>query len=208
MDIDTKEVSVVKQQSSKALAAAEALTITTPEELATATDHLGKMKQVAKMIKDRKEAITRPMMEALNSARDLFKPIEANLAEAERIVKGKMVTYQTEVEKKAEEERLRLAKRVEKGTMKPETAVRKMEEIQDAPKSTQGKTAAMAFRNVKKYRVTDESKLPREYLMPNMPAITEALKAGKAVSGAEVYEEKVVASSSKLDADSPLLGQK
>ena len=93
-------------------------------------------------------------MEALNSARDLFKPIEANLAEAERIVKGKMVAYQTKVDEEAEAERLRLAKRVEKGTMKPETAVKKMEAIEEAPKSVQGKTAAMAFRTIKKVKLS------------------------------------------------------
>lgn len=217
MDIDTKEVSVVKQQSSKALAAAQELTITSPEEMAVATDHLGKMKQVAKMIRERKEAITKPLTEALNSARDLFKPIEANLAEAERVVKGKMVGYQTQVEKDAEEERLRLAKRVEKGTMKPETAVRKMEEIEEAPKTVQGKSSAMAFRNVKKVRFADLATLtiPQITLLrgggyivwDESKARRDAL-AGKEVPGAEVYEEKVVASSSKLDADSPLLGQK
>lgn len=217
MDIDTKEVTVVKQQSSKALAAAQELAITSPEEMTVATDHLSKMKQVAKMIKERKEAITKPLMEALNSARDLFKPIEANLAEAERIVKGKMVAYQTKVEADAEAERLRLAKRVEKGTMKPETAVRKMEQIEEAPKTVQGKTGAMAFRNVKKVRFADVKSLSpvaqialceAGYLVWDESAARRDALAGKLTTGVEVYEEKVVASSSKLDADSPLLGQK
>lgn len=216
-EIDTKEVTVVKQQSNKALEAAQGLTISSPEEMTVATDHLSKMKTVAKMIKDRKEAITKPLSEALNSARDLFKPIEANLAEAERIVKSKMVTYQTKVEADAEAERLRLAKRVEKGTMKPETAVRKMEEIVEAPKSVQGKTGAMAFRNVKKVRFVDLATLKGPeiiqlalggYLSWNEPLARKEALAGKAIPGAEVYEEKVVASSSRLDADSPLLGQK
>lgn len=219
MDIDTKEVSVVKQQSNKALDAAQSLTITSPEEMTVATDHLSKMKTVAKMIKDRKEAITKPLSEALNSARDLFKPIEANLAEAERLVKGKMVAYQTKVEADAEAERLRLAKRVEKGTMKPETAVRKMEEIQEAPKSVQGKTGAMAFRNVKKVRITPLAEVKMDagqlgyciakgYLVWNETLVRKDALAGAPIPGAEVYEEKVVASSAKLDADSPLLGQK
>lgn len=207
-EVDTKEVSVVRGQATKALAAAQALEIKSPEDMSAATDHLAKMKTVAKMIKERKEAITKPLMEALNSARDLFKPIESNLAEAERIVKGKMVAYSDAQEKAAEEERLRLAKRVEKGTMKAETAVAKMESIQEAPTSVQGKAGAMAFRTIKKYRVVDESKIPREFLVPDMGKITEALKAGRQVPGAEVYEEKIVASSRQLDADSPLLGHR
>lgn len=216
-ELDTKEVTVVRQQSSKALAAANTLQITSADEMTTATDHLSKMKTVAKMIKDRKELITKPLTEALNSARDLFKPIEANLAEAERLVKSKMVAYQTKIEDDAEVERLRLAKRVEKGTMKPETAVRKMEEIQEAPKSVQGKTGAMAFRNTKKVRFAELTSISPEgimelvrggYLLWNEPAARRDALAGKGVAGVEIYEEKVVASSSQLDADSPLLGQK
>lgn len=216
-DIETKEVTVVKQQSTKALAAANELTIKTAEDMTAATDHLSKMKQVGKMIKERKEQITKPLQEALNSARDLFKPIEANLAEAERVVKSKMVTYQTDLEKEAETERLRLAKRVEKGTMRPETAVKKMEQIQDAPKSVQGASGAMAFRNVKKVRFADLSTITPEgilelarggYLVWNETAARRDALSGRAIAGVEVYEEKVVASSSRLDADSPLLGQK
>lgn len=205
---DTQEVAVVKTQATKALMAAQALEIKTPEDMTVATDHLAKMKQVAKMIKERKEAITKPLMEALTSARDLFKPIEQNLAAAEAIMKNKMLAYQRIVDEKAEKDRLALAKRVEKGTMKPETAVAKMEGIQDAPTSVQGKSGAMSFRTVKKYRVVDASALPREFLTPDMGKITEALKAGRSVPGAEMYEEKVVASSSILDADHPFLGQK
>lgn len=205
---DTKEVATVKTQATKALAAAEALEITTPEQMTSATDLLSKMKTVAKMIKERKEAITKPLMEALTSARDLFKPIEANLEAAERVVKGKMLDYQREQDEKAEAERIKIAQKVEAGRMKPETAVAKMEKIEDAPASVQGKVGAMAFRTIKKYRVTDESKLARKYLMPDMAKITADLKAGAVVEGAEAYEEKVVASSRQLDADSPLLGHK
>lgn len=208
MEPDTKEVAVVKTQATKALTAATELAIKSPEDMTSATDMLSKMKAVAKTIKERKEAITKPLSEALASARDLFKPIEQNLAEAERVVKGKMLDYQNEADKKAEEDRLKLAQRVERGTMKPETAVAKMEQIQDAPTSVQGKVGAMAFRTIKKYRVTDESLLPREFLTPDMGKITEALKAGRTVPGAESYDEKIVASSRQLDADSPLLGHK
>lgn len=206
--IETKEIAVVKQQATKALTAANDLVIASQEDMTAATDVLSKIKTVGKMIKERKEAITRPMMESLNSVRDLFKPIETNHADAERIIKGKMLNYQDAVEKKDREERERLAARVEKGTMKPETAVAKMEAMPEVQASTQGKVGAIAFRTVKKYRVVDEAKLSREYLMPNMAKINEALKAGKTVEGVEAYEEKVVASSSRLSADHPLLGQK
>jgi len=208
MEIETKEVAVVKSQATKALNAAQELVITDEVSLASATDVLSKMKTVAKMIKDRKEAITKPLMEALNSSRELFKPIESNLAEGERIIKGKMIAYQDAQEKARQAELLKVANRVEKGTMKATTALKKMQEMPQVATNSQGKVGAVAFRLVKKYRVIDESKLPREYMVPDMAKITEALKAGKDVPGAEIYEEKQVAASTKLNADHPLLAQR
>lgn len=190
---ENKEVSIVQQQSSKALAAAQAIEITSDETLAAATTELSKMKQVAKMIKDRKEAITRPLMESLNSARDLFKPIESNLADAERIVKRKMLDYQDAQEKARVEATAKLAARVEKGTMKAGTALKKMDELPSATTAIQGNAGGTIKTSIiKKYRIVDETLLPREFLVPSMPLITEALKAGKLVPGAEVYEEKVI----------------
>lgn len=192
-EIDNKEVSVVKQQATKALGAAQALTITSAEDRAAATDLLSKMKTVAKLIKAQKETVTKPMMTALENARGLFKPIETNLSDGEALVKRKMLDWDAEQDRAAEMARQKLAARVEKGTMKPETAVAKMENIQSAPTTVAGRSGGQTqTRIVKKYRVVDESKIPREYLVPNMAAITEALKAGKEVPGAEVYEEKVI----------------
>jgi len=191
---ETKEITLVKTQSTKALNASNEITIKTQEDMVKATDVLSKIKTVGKLIKERKEAITRPMMESLNSVRDLFKPIESNHAEAERIIKGKMLAYQNAEEEKAQEAKDKLAARVEKGTMKAETAVAKMESIQTPETTTKGKVGAVSFRIVKKYRVVDETKIPREFLVPDMGKITEALKAGMEVAGAEVYEEKVISS--------------
>jgi hypothetical protein len=192
VDIENKEVAVVKQQATKALAAANELTIKAPEDMSRAADVLSKIKTVGKMVRDRKELITRPLMESLNSVRDLFKPIESTHADAERIIKGKMLDYQNAEEVRQEKERLALANRVEKGTMKPETAVRKMEAMAPVATAAQGKVGSVSTRIVKKYRVFNEGMLPREFLVPDMGKISEALKAGQVVPGAEIYEEKVI----------------
>lgn len=192
MDIENKEVSLVKQQATKALNAANELTIASQDDMVKATDLLSKIKTVGKMIKERKEQITKPLNEALSSARDLFRPIEDDTSSAEKVIKSKMLTFQAAEEAKARKEEERITARVEKGTMRPDTAAEKLQNITPAPTAVQGKVGAVKTMTIKKYRVTDETKLPREFLMPNMPAITEALKAGTVVPGAEMYEEKVI----------------
>jgi hypothetical protein len=191
-DLEPKEISLVKTQATKAYNAAQELTITTPEEMVIATDHLSKMKTVAKMIKERKEAITKPLNEALSSARDLFKPIESNLADAEALVKRKMLDYNDKVEREQAEKQAKIAKSLEDGKISEKTAIKKMEAVPEVQNSVQGKVGAVSTKLIKKYRVVDESKLPREFLMPDMGKITEALKAGQTVAGAEMYEEKII----------------
>ena len=192
--IDQREVSIVKQQATKALTAATALIIKTDEDMVSATDMLSKIKQVGKMIKDRKEQITRPLTEALNSARDLFKPIELSHYNAEVMIKSKMLAYQDDQDKKREVEKMKLAERVEKGTLKPETAIKRMEDIQEVQTNVKGKFGEVTTRTIKKVRIVDESKLPREYLVPNMPKINEdSLKQGVQIPGVEIFEERVIA---------------
>lgn len=199
--VETKEVSVVKQQATKALGAAQLLTIKSSDDMKAATDMLSKMKTVAKMMKERKEAITKPLTEALNSARDLFKPIETDLADAERLVKSKMIAFQDAQEKAADEQRMKLAQRVEKGTMKPETAVAKMEAIQAPETHVQGNVGSVQTRKVKKVRFLEITKLEGPqiiklalagYLQWNEVAARRDALAGKEIPGAEVYEEKVI----------------
>lgn len=199
----SKEVAVVEEQATKALGAAQKLSITTAEERASATDLLSKMKTVAKMIKTQKETITKPLMEALDNARGLFKPIETNLAEGESLVKKKMLAWDAEVDRKAEEARVKLAQRVEKGTMKPETAVAKMEAIQEAPKAVQGKVGSTQTRTIKKVRITPLAEVKMDaaqlsycvlkgYLVWNESLVRKDALDGNPIPGAEVYEEKVI----------------
>lgn len=144
------------------------------------------IKEIEKAMTVRKEEITRPMMQALSSIRDLFKPRELDLAEGKKTVKAKMLAFQIEEDARIAKEEARVAARVEKGTMKAETGAGKLETIAASkPK--------LNTRTLVKVRVVDETAIPREYMMPNMTAITEAiLRKNVEIPGVERYEEKVI----------------
>lgn len=188
--IEPKELSLVKTQSTKALQAAENLKIDSPESFTEALDMGKKIKQVGKMITDRKEEITKPLNESLKSIRALFKPIEENAQNAEYLIKGKMIEYNREQQAIADKERERLAAKVEKGTMKIETAVRKMDDIKAPEQTTRTETARATIKKVPKCRITDENLIPREYLVPDMTKIKNAVVTQRlTVPGVEFYEE-------------------
>lgn len=191
-EIEKKEISVVKQSATKAVATAMAMNIANQDDMERATDILSNIKNLGKTIKQRKEEITRPLMDSLESVRELFKPIEQSHAEAERIIKAKMGDYLDEQQRIRDEEAAKIAKKLENEQIKPATAIRKMEALPEVQKSVHGNTGSISQRIMKKARIVDANLIPRAYLVPDMSRINFDATHGVQIAGVEVYEEKVI----------------
>jgi hypothetical protein len=177
---------------------ANELEILSEPDMAVAADILSMVNKLEKAITERKEQITRPLMTALASARDLFKPFESGHAEAKKTIKAKMLDYTIAEEERINKEKARVEARVEKGTMRVDTAIKKMENIGEAPKSVHGEVGKTFLKTVTKVRVTNIDLLPREFMAPDMDRIKEAvLKQKLSIPGTETYEEKSIVGSSR-----------
>jgi len=193
----------IKDDSQRAVLAVEnanKLEITNPDEMKIATEMLSQVNKFGDEIKKRKDEIIKPINTGLKALRALFKPVEVNKDEAVGIIKEKMVAYQTELDAKNKKKEESIGKRVEKGTMKPETAVSKLEEMPEVENKIESDAGSVTFKTVKEVSIVDESLLPREYLIPNMVKIKEDAKAldklGKdQIPGVKVEEKKMVANS-------------
>lgn len=179
---------VIKNNSNKALASAQALTVTTEEEKDAAAELLTNIKRAMDMLKKMKESVTKPLNEALKNARAMFEAPEDGLENALAVVKQKLLAYQVKIEDERKKKEAALAARVEKGTMKLETAARKIEympTIQRQVAAADG-TAKVIFRDEKKVVITDENLIPREYLMLDMVKIRKVALAGVAIPGVTI----------------------
>lgn len=188
MENTSKEIAPVKAKVNQALVAVRGLVIKSPEDFEQAVELGGKIKMVSKAVTQRKEAITKPLNEALKSARDLFRPLENDLSSAETELKSKMLNFKEEERKALAETQAKAEARVEKGTMKPETALRKVQDASEnvtdkTVKTSSGAKATESFRT--EYVVVDKSQVPLEFLVPDMVAIRQAFKDGNAVAGVE-----------------------
>jgi len=130
--------------------------------------------------------------EALRNARELFAPIEAQFASAEALVKGKLLDYKRKVDEEARQEEAAIAKKVEQGRLKIETAEKKMEQVERVETTTRGKVGEVQIRKIKKVRIIKEALIPREYLVIDMVLLRKDVLAGKVVAGAELYEDESV----------------
>ena len=193
MSIDTRELVPLKAQVTKFETQASAVTITNDEEYKGTVDLVSRLKETGSKIKNIKESITQPLNEALNNARALFKPIEMQFANAEAIVKTKLLDYKRRIDAEAREAEAKIAARVEKGTMRLDTAEKKLDSIERVDTTTRGKIGEVQVRKVRKVRIVDAAALPREYLIPDEVLIRKDALGGKQIAGVEVWEDEVIA---------------
>jgi len=192
----TRELAPIRVQASKAEGAATALQIKTADDLLLATEVLSKIKLVGKQITEKKEGITKPLNEALRNVRALFAPLETAWTNAEKIVKEKMVAYRNSALSKADEKTGAIERRVESGRLSFEKAVGKIEAI-TPQKTVEAKLGGIQFRTVKDVVIEDETKLPREFLVPDMAKIRKVALAGVEIAGVKVVEKQIVAGTTK-----------
>lgn len=196
--IDTKEIEIYKKDLAKAEKYSTSLQVTSDESYKEAMNEAKQIKEIVDKVTTRKEEITKPMNAALKSVRELFKPLETMGEEAISQIKRKMLSYTSEKQRIADEAKAKLDARVEKGTMKEETAERKKEEIK-APETTiktdEAKTVTkmirkVRFNNLKNAPAKDLQFLAEnEYIVWNEVKARKDALAGVLKSGVEIYEE-------------------
>ena len=157
-----------------------------------AKDKLGEIKEIKKIVNDKKESITKPLNEALKNVRGLFKPIEDKIDVIENYLKTEVLKYNqkllAEQRKREEEANKKIKEEQAKGKSLDEINIDKI--AKPLTNITQ-KVEAIKTRKIKKLRIINEQLIPREYLTPNEVAIKEALLNGIKVDGCEIFEEEI-----------------
>ena len=191
---NTKQVNLIPYKKSLSIIEknATALSIKTEAEIKLASDILFQISALQTKIKGEKAKIVSPAKEIIAWANTTFGPIEKQCEKAEYIIKEKMIYFDTMQRKKAEKELAKIANKVTAGKIDLETASKKIEGLAPA-NSYEGEAGAIQFRINRVIEITDEKKIPRKYLEPNLVLIrTDALK-GVEIPGVKVKEEKIVA---------------
>lgn len=165
--------------------------------LKTEDDHQDAIKALTKIGEERKRIDAQrkwwvdPLNERVKRINAMFRPFIDGLESAEVLLRRKLVEYQNFLAKKSEEAKAAVMKKVEKGTMKVETAVAKIEKVKEPEKTVRTEEATVTYREVKKVVIEDALKLPREYLIPDEVKIRKVALAGVVIPGVKVVVEKI-----------------
>lgn len=182
-----KEITIVEDQVAKAREAAAAITtITSPSEYEAAAEFGKKVSKLAKMIDTKEKSITKPINDSLKEIKAMFKPYKSQVEDLKNNVKSAMTAYVRAEEVKRQAAEAKIAARVEKGTMREDTAVAKLSTLEESAADTTG-----TLTSVLTLEVVDITQIPHDYLLVNVSAIKAAYRDGVTVPGTVCRYEKV-----------------
>lgn len=166
------------------------LVVADQKTLEQASEIRSQAKKYLKDLTTEKEKVTKPLNDALKAERARFKPLEEKAEKVIKYLDRQMTDYQTEVARKAEAAKEKIAARIGdgKGKLQIETAMNQIANV-ETPDDVVGNTQ---FVTAYELIVTDIKAIPDEYLKIEVRtlALTQALKAGVVVPGAELKEVK------------------
>ena len=184
IELNTAEAIKIAEEKAMTLADNSRIKVNSQPTLDQAKISLTQVKEIKKIVQEKKDSVVKPLNEALKNTRALFRPIEDKVDIIETYLKGEVLRYNTKL---LQEQR----KREEDAQAKIEAGAT-FEEATKLVANTEKKIYAIPTRKIKRLKITDASKIERQFLVPNEQAIKEALLAGIKVSGCELVEEEII----------------
>ena len=169
-----------------------ALNITTPHEMQIATVILSNINKYVDSVQEQKDLLIKPINVSIKNIRTMFKPLEEIYEQAITDIRAKMTLYQTQAVLEARRVEEVIANRVKAGTgnLSIEKAVEKISKIERPEKEVATESGLVQFAEVKCFEVTDISKLPIAYHLPDEVAIRKAMKDGREIDGVRYWTEQ------------------
>ena len=168
---------------------ATTLVVNSQESMIQAATVLGKVKDLIKKTKEEEENLSEQLAELeLTKQYNSKREFRLKAEKASKFISEQVNKYQTLEAKRASEEAARIAARVERGTMKLDTAVRKMGEIEQPLTKLETADTKVTFKTIPKLDIIDTDLIPREYMIVNEVAVFAALKTGKTIPGAQIIQ--------------------
>ncbi len=207
----TAEIATVASNTSTLVTLAERLTVASPEEMANGTDLLAQIKALVKRSEEARDVLVRPLNAHVKMINAQFKSMTEPLAGAERTIKGKMLAFAAEQERKAREQTERLHREAQERalaeivnldeageTVAAEVALSfaaaaKPDEVRaEATTTLSGNTASV--RKTWDFELADIAKVPKGFLALDESKIREAIRAGiRDIPGLRIYQKDSLA---------------
>jgi len=178
-------IPVIQRQLSPIVDKALSIEIRRDSDMPEAVETLSKLNNFNDKIIAEKERITKPLLEALNVERSRWKPMETSNKLGIEHIRTEMVNYKTAELNKQKAEEAKITKKLQDGKINLDKAVKQIEKIKVGEKEYANDAGLVQFRETTILKITDITKIPRDYLIVDEKKVLDALKIGKVVPGAK-----------------------
>jgi len=189
---EATDLTTIKTNTRPLIAEIKTTVIDSPETATSASELISIATKQMKLIVEREDRVIAPLKEALEAKKAEWSPMKKVLKAGIEGLRTNLGAYQTAEVARVEAEEAKIATRMAKGTLKTETAVRKMNEVAKPETKIATMEGSVSFRTDTKLNITDEALIPREYLVVDEKKLLDALKAGVEVAGAETKKVQTV----------------
>lgn len=175
----------------------DAILVATDADVAKATDVLQRIAEATKKLESQRTFLVKPLNDHVKTINAQFKEWTTPLEKLGTALRGKILEYRQKQAALAADEQRRL----EEATRKRQEALDKKAEKKgiEAPTlvvpqvAPPPKVTGLSTRKVWKFQVTDEPKVPREFLTVDEAKIRQAVTVGtREIAGVRIYEEETV----------------
>jgi len=194
-----QDVIALHQQALRLQHYAEALTITSDDNVKSATNDLSLISGLKKAIEEKRKEYTQPINDHLKAVNETFKVFTEPLDRADRITRDKVLQYRQEQERQHQEaeEIARLkreaAEREAALTGKPVAFPEEGEVAPVPPNHYRAEMGTLGKATIRKWEVADFSLLLDEYKVPDVAKIGRVVRAGiPSIPGLRIWEEETL----------------
>jgi len=177
---------------------AEALTITSDDNVKSATNDLSIISGLKKAIEEKRKEYTQPINDHLKAVNEAFKAFTEPLTQADKITRTKILDYRAELERQRQEAEdiarieQELAERKAALTGEPVVAPEVVEAPPVAPDRYHTEMGTLGKAVIWKFEVVDFSLLPDDYKLPDMIKIRKVITAGAKILGVRAWRDETL----------------
>jgi hypothetical protein len=173
-----EEIEIYRKDSDVMVAMVNSTKVSNEAEAKEIANKVKRVKELKKALEDKMNKSIFPAKQVIVEAKETYGPMIEKCIWAEKELKEKFRLYAEEAERLRTEKELKIAARVERGTMKVETAVKKIDEMPESQKSVKSdEGVTISIRKMPVAVIKEPHKIPFEFWDINIPRVNrEALK--------------------------------
>ena len=192
----TEELAVIQESGAALIAMANHHGVENQTEADEANEILKKITHGLKLMEEKRKSFTAPLNQSLKEINETFKQMALPVNAAKTALSDRLMSWRRQEQARIDEERAKAVREEERRRKIQEAHAAKGHVVKEditpvakpIPFSVNDTTKT---RLTWTYEIEDDTKIPRDYLTVNGPAITQAVRAGvRDIPGVKIYQKE------------------